>query len=119
MKKVTFLIAYLGGGGAERVTTLLANNFAKKDYEVQLIVFSRKYNEYEIDNRVKVEFLPEYKNKGKDIIFKIKVLRKLLSEFKPDYVFELGFSYRYLFFGNFLGKYKFILSERNAPHLFS
>ena len=115
MKKVTFLIAYLGGGGAERVTTLLANHFAKKDYEVQLIVFSRKYNEYEIDHRVRVEFLPEYKNKGKDIIFKIRELRKLLDHFKPDYVFELGFSYRYLFVGNFLSKYKFILSERNAP----
>ena len=94
---------------------MLANQFAEKDYEVQLIVFSRKYSEYVIDNRVKVEFLPEYKNKIKDILFKIKELRKLLSDFKPDYVFELGFSYRYLLFGNFLSKYKIILSERNAP----
>lgn len=115
MKKITFLIASLGGGGAERVTALLANNFAKKDYEVQLIVFSSKYNEYEIDKQVKVAFLPKYKNKVKDIICKIKELHKLLNNFKPDYVCELGFSYRYLFFGNFLGKYKFILSERNAP----
>lgn len=115
MKKLTFLIAYLGGGGAERVTVLLANKFAQKGYDVQLIIFSSKYDEYKVDKHVKKVFLPENKNKIKDIIYKIKELKKLLSDFKPEYVIELGFSYRYLFFGNLLNKYKFILSERNAP----
>lgn len=115
MKKITFLIASLGGGGAERVTALLANKFVQKGYDVQLIIFSNKYDEYEIDQQVKKAFLPENKNKIKDIIYKIKELKKFLSDFKPEYVIELGFSYRYLFFGNLLNKYKFILSERNAP----
>ncbi|MGP6193727.1 glycosyltransferase [Priestia megaterium] len=115
MKKITFLIASLGGGGAERVTALLANKFAQKGYDVQLIIFSSMYDEYEIDHRVKKAFLPTNKNKIKDIVYKIRELKKLLRDFSPEYVIELGFSYRYLFFGNLLNKYKFILSERNAP----
>ncbi len=118
MKKLTFLVSNLGGGGAERVTVLLANYFCKKDYLVNLIVFSHKNNDYEVDKNVQIKYLPCSKNKIEDVLKKIHTLKHILKEQNPDYVVSLGFSHRYLFFGSMMNKYKFILSERNAPQLF-
>lgn len=50
--------------------------------------------------------------------FRIKELKKLLKNQAPDYVISLGLGYQYLILGNLLNKYKFILSERNAPQFF-
>lgn len=41
MKKITFLIGSLGGGGAERVTVALADYFCESGYEVFLLYFQR------------------------------------------------------------------------------
>ena len=46
MKKISFLIGSLGGGGAERVTVALADYFCESDYEVFFIVFSKANNNY-------------------------------------------------------------------------
>lgn len=110
-----FLIAHLGGGGAERVTTLLANQFSEKGYKVVLVVFSRKFNDYPVEERVEVVYLPENENKIIDIAGKIRELRKIIKAENPRFLFSLGFSYRYLFVGRLLPMGKFILSERNAP----
>lgn len=42
MKKISFLIGSLGGGGAERVTVALADYFCESGYEVFFIVFQRQ-----------------------------------------------------------------------------
>lgn len=42
MKKISFLIGSLGGGGAERVTVALADYFCENGYEVFFIVFQRQ-----------------------------------------------------------------------------
>jgi GalNAc-alpha-(1->4)-GalNAc-alpha-(1->3)-diNAcBac-PP-undecaprenol alpha-1,4-N-acetyl-D-galactosaminyltransferase len=115
MKRVVFLIAHLGDGGAERVTALLVNYFVKHGYDIELIVFSKKYNEYEIDSEIKLHYLPSKPSKVEDVAVKVVELRRLLKTIQPDYVVSLGFSYRFLFFGYLMKKYKFILSERNAP----
>lgn len=115
-KKVVFLIAHLGGGGAERVTVTLANFFSNNGCDVYMIAFSDKYNEYPLDEKVKLKFLPEHKeNKVRNVIGKIFALKKSLAKINPSAVISLGFSYRYLFFGNLMNKYNHILSERNDP----
>lgn len=117
MKKITFLIGSLGGGGAERVTVALADYFCESGYEVFFIVFSKVNNNYEINSKIKVDYLPE--NTGKSAIFlRIKELKRILKNQAPDYVISLGLGYQYLILGNLLNKYKFILSERNAPQFF-
>ena len=117
MKKITFLIGSLGGGGAERVTVALADYFCESGYEVFFIVFSKVNNNYEINPKIKVDYLPE--NTGKSAIFlRIKELKRILKNQEPDYVISLGLGYQYLILGNLLNKYKFILSERNAPQFF-
>lgn len=43
MKRITFLIGSLGGGGAERVTVALADYFCESGYEVSFIAFSKHW----------------------------------------------------------------------------
>ncbi len=50
-KKILMMIASLGGGGAERVTTILASEFSKK-YPVHLLYMSRKKQKYDFDPNV-------------------------------------------------------------------
>ena len=117
MKKISFLIGSLGGGGAERVTVALADYFCESGYEVFFIVFSKANNNYRINPKIKIDYLPE--NTGKcAIFFRIKELKKLLKNQAPDYVISLGLGYQYLILGNLLNKYRFILSERNAPQYY-
>ena len=67
MKRITFLIGSLGGGGAERVTVALADYFCESGYEVFFIVFSKANNNYRINPKIKIDYLPE--NTGKCAIF--------------------------------------------------
>ena len=67
MKKISFLIGSLGGGGAERVTVALADYFCENGYEVFFIVFSKANNNYRINPKIKIDYLPE--NTGKCAIF--------------------------------------------------
>ena len=79
MKKISFLIGSLGGGGAERVTVALADYFCESGYEVFFIVFSKANNNYRINPKIKIDYLPE--NTGKcAIFFRIKELKKLLKK---------------------------------------
>lgn len=118
MKKITFLIGSLGGGGAERVTIALGDYFCERNYQVNFIVFSKENNNYAINPKIQIDYLPE-KDGGKKIIFdRICALKNILKEQKSDYVISLGLGYQYLILGNLLNKYKFILSERNAPQYF-
>ena len=118
MKRITFLIGSLGGGGAERVTVALGDYFIKKGNEIFFIAFSRENNNYEINSKINIDFLPENRGSKKEIVYRIRELKRLLKNQAPDYVISLGLGYQYLLLGNLLNKYKFILSERNAPQYF-
>ena len=115
MKTIAFLIAHLGGGGAERVTVSLANYYCNHGYDIHLVIFSNKYNEYVVEDRIKKYYLDSSHIKPFDVYKKVKSLKRLLKRINPDYVYSLGFSYRFLFVGNLMNKYNFILSERNDP----
>ena len=115
MKTVAFLIAHLGGGGAERVTVSLANYFCEHGYCVHMVIFSDKYNEYLVSEKVTKHYLSSANNKITDVASKVLSLRRILRKIKPDYVCSLGFSYRFLFVGCLMNKYSFVLSERNDP----
>jgi GalNAc-alpha-(1->4)-GalNAc-alpha-(1->3)-diNAcBac-PP-undecaprenol alpha-1,4-N-acetyl-D-galactosaminyltransferase len=56
--KIDFIISALHGGGAERVLTLLANNFSKnKDYDITVITLFDTESKYELDINVRVILL--------------------------------------------------------------
>lgn len=110
-KKIVFVANRLGGGGAERVLTLLANYFVKKNYNVCILY----YNSYE--KQYKTDCLTRKICDEKDgIITKIFKLRQILKYEKPDIViaFEYFINLRTIVASINL-KNKLIISERNNP----
>lgn len=52
LRKIAFCIHCLGGGGAERVISVLANQFSKQGYEVHLICNIKKDKEYPLSEKI-------------------------------------------------------------------
>lgn len=116
MKKIVFLIAHLGNGGAERVSVNLANEFAERNYDVSAIIFHKGDEEYQLINSVKKIYLDSGKSRT-NTLYKIGELRKNLKDIQPDYVIELGFAIKYIIVGGLINKYNYIFSMRNDPQM--
>jgi len=81
--KITFLLASLGSGGAERVVSLLANKLVDSRHQVEIICL--KFNDiyYQTDSRVKVTLaMQQTKNRLTELLW----LRKYIKEEKTDVV---------------------------------
>lgn len=119
MKKIVFYINILGYGGAERVVSNLANQFAKQGDKVFVVTSYSVEQEYVLNNNVERIVLME---KGEDyFVLKknyvlVKRLRKIVKKEKPDVVvsFMAEPNFRTLFacIGT---NTKTLLSVRNSP----
>lgn len=81
--RITFLLASLGSGGAERVVSLLANKMVERGHQVEIICL--KFNDvyYQTDSRVKVTLaMQQTKNRFTELFW----LRKYLKKQNPDVV---------------------------------
>lgn len=81
--RITFLLASLGSGGAERVVSLLANKMAERGHQVEIICL--KFNDvyYQTDSRVKVTLAMEQtKNRLTEVFW----LRNYIKKQNPDVV---------------------------------
>ena len=88
MKKVTFAIGSLFGGGAERVVSVWASMLAEKGYKVSVLLYARMENEYPISDKVNVVPIAESTKACNDmsIIKRLRLFRKALKKLKPDVV---------------------------------
>ena len=80
---ITFLLASLGSGGAERVVSLLANKMVERGHQVEIICL--KFNDvyYQTDSRVRVTLaMQQTKNRLTELFW----LRKYIKKQKPDVV---------------------------------
>ena len=89
MKTIAFHLNCLGQGGAERVVSNLANQFAKEGYKVYVATEWQEDNEYPLLETVKrahVGLRPEDEQKGRVIKFllRVKYLKEFLKDKKPD-----------------------------------
>lgn len=89
VKRIAFHLNCLARGGAERVVTNLANQFAKEGYEVFIATEWQEEDEYQIDDAVKrihVGLRDEDQNKGRvtKFLLRVKYLKKFVREYKPD-----------------------------------
>ena len=81
--RITFLLASLGSGGAERVVSLLANKMAEYGHQVEIVCL--KFNDiyYQISPKVKVTFAMQHtKSRFKELFW----LRKYIKKQKPNVV---------------------------------
>ncbi|EAH7597414.1 glycosyltransferase family 4 protein [Campylobacter upsaliensis] len=86
--KITFIIATLNSGGAERVLVTLANALCK-EHEVKIIKFHAEDSFYKLEKEVLVKTLPQFSfynlyHKIASRIKKIVALRKALRENESD-----------------------------------
>ena len=115
--KIGFYINVLGGGGAERVISNLANEFSS-DHNCFIVTTSTVENEYPLLDRVKRYNLGITKN-GSFFRRNVKIisgLRKLLKNEKPDILvsFMAEPNFRSIIATRLLGV-KTLVSVRNDP----
>ena len=108
--RISFIVRYLSDGGAERVTSLLASGMAAAGHEVSVISFKRVENEYHLDSKVTLLYVPEG-----SFPIRANALKKLVSHLSPDCVVSLGCKYDYMWAAGLFNTEKVILSERNDP----
>lgn len=86
--KISFIIATLNAGGAERVCVSFANELCK-EHNVSIVKFHKENSFYELDERVSVKTLKQFSfnslyNKIASRIKKFLALRKALKDEKSD-----------------------------------
>lgn len=118
IQRVTFLINRISAsGGAERVMTVLANQFVMRGIETTIITRQETDCVYPLDHRVKV--LSTAVSCANKLVRNVKrnmLLRRLIVESNPDVVISFMTSMNIqaaLFMAGL--KYPLVISERNNP----
>ncbi len=89
MKKIAFHLNTLCQGGAERVVTNLANQFAKEGYEVYVATEWYDENEFVLDPRVTRVHVglreeDDKKNRVTKFLLRVKYLKEFVRKYQPD-----------------------------------
>lgn len=112
-KKIIFCIDSLEKGGAQRVISVLSNEFCKEN-EVYIITLFKVDIEYNFDDRIKVIQMDSNKKNIFSYIRKIKYMKKVINDIKPDII--ISFLIKSSMFSSLgKGRYKLIISDRNDP----
>ncbi|MBO5057653.1 MAG: glycosyltransferase family 4 protein [Lachnospiraceae bacterium] len=119
--KVIFVIPSMAGGGAERVISVLANEFVKAGNETSVVMFAGNTCVYSMEEKVKL--IQTGEKTGKSFtkrISRIWNMRKYFKENKDAVVITFGPDAAFFAFlaGLFL-KMPMVMSERNNPEAYS
>lgn len=113
--RYAFFIDKLKNGGAERVTTILANYFAKEN-EVYLFVVDDSQIDYEIAGDVHIVKVPFEENKIKRMLARKRYVAEQIREIGFDACITLTYTFLpYLLTAPKKKRGKVIASLRNAP----
>lgn len=121
MRRIAFHLNCLEQGGAERVVTNLAGQFAAEGYEVLIATEWFGENEFEIDGRIRrihVGLTEKDKQKARSVQYMRRVthLRRFLKEEKPDILIAFAQKANYRALMASLGmKMPVIISIRTDP----
>lgn len=113
--RFAFFIDKLRNGGAERVTTILANYFAKEN-EVYLFVVDDSQIDYDIDQSIKLYTVPYAQNKVKRMALRCDFIIRKIKEIGFDGCITLTYTFLpYIIAAPKNRRGKVIASLRNAP----
>lgn len=117
--KISFVTSTLTSGGAERVISLLANNFAERGYEVEMIALtSISPDYYPLDPKVK--FIHADKVSKGGLLGELWWFRKHIKKEQPDVVIAfMEAVYEFVLLALLGTKIPVISSERLDPALIS
>lgn len=115
--KISFFIGSMGGGGAERVISILANHYAAKGWEVDIALLLKNEVGYELDEKIKiVDLTGKHASYFKNLPTWVGKIRKYLKTSKPDRVVSfVGRINALVLMSSFGMKIPMIVSERNDP----
>ena len=115
--KLSFVTANIGSGGAERVTSLLANQFCQKGYDVEILFFRDRLIFYELDSRIKVVVIGEECHSNA-MWRKVLWLRNYVKKTSPDVVIPFRVSVYCTTILSLLGvSVPIVASERIDPRI--
>lgn len=113
--KITFVTSTLTSGGAERVISLLANNFAERGYEVEMIALTSISPDYYSLNP-KVKFIHADKVSKGGLLGELWWFRKHIKKEQPDVVIAfMEAVYEFVLLALLGTKVPVISSERKDP----
>lgn len=121
-QSVALIVNSLSSGGAERVVSILANEWSKKaDVKVNIVLLSEIVDFYVINENVNIVRIPFPKTKSKLVRLFLRGMsafkfRREIKEIQPDFI--LSFTNRINVFSLFslLGlNFRHFISERNSP----
>lgn len=115
--KVIFVIVSLAGGGAERVISILANQFAMKGIDVTIMMTAGDAVAYQLDERIHLLCIGG--TSGGSMRLRMKRIKKMRDFFKANkdaiiISFGPGTSFFTVVALLFMG-HKMLISERNDP----
>jgi len=121
MKKlrILFVCDTMGGGGAERVISILSNSFSKQCNAVSIVMLSKEAEEpfYNINSGIQLVYLTKDYKAKLSFFKKAKLLKKCVLEYKPDVVISfLSYVCIYTWWALRHTKIPYIVSERNDPN---
>lgn len=111
--KIVLLTRSLRGGGAEKVTSILANEFSLLGHDVQVICFADSQDEYPILPEVRIHRITNRLRLAAAF-----QLRNVIKKTRPDLTISLGSKYDLVLLSGIMRKNFVILSERNEPSSF-
>lgn len=115
--KISFVTANLGSGGAERVISLLANEFDKHGHVVEIIFLKKRMVFYHINKNVQIVVADE-ESPHSAMWKKMLWLRRYVSRTRPDVVIPFRVSVYTTTLFSLLGVHvPVISSERIDPHI--
>lgn len=106
----------IAGGGAERVATVLAKEFAEEGHNVSIISLKNETDCFEIGNKVKHFIINADENKKYIFLYRIKEISKIIRKEKPERIICLSTIGIYALLAAAIGNSKLILSERSDPN---
>lgn len=115
--KISFFIGGMRRGGAERVISILANDYCQRGWDVDIVLLLQNAVEYDLDSRIRIVDITK-KSGGylKNAPRWLGGIRKYLKERKPDRVVSFVGRINALVLTASVGmKLPIVISERNDP----
>ncbi len=116
-KKVAFFLGSMGRGGAERVISILANEYAKQGWNADIAILLSNIVDYELDEKIRIlDFTGKTANRILRLPMWLKSIRNYVKTEKPDVIVSFVARINVLVLLACIGlKTKIVISERNDP----
>lgn len=116
-KRIVFLIGSMGKGGAERVISILANYYAEKGWQVDILLLLHNCCEYSLNENIRIiPICIENKSRIAQLPKWMYNIRKYVKKEKPDKIVSFIARINIIAILSCVGLNKsLIISERNDP----